>query len=439
MAIEIYSKYQPNEWQKKMHSCQETHLCTAGAKGSGKSRAALEELKMCALEHPGTTWLIGRKTLPSLKDSTWKEFLLTLDENLIKYQNKNDRLVQLINGSTFIGRPLDDPKKFDSMQISGFMIDEADEIEKDIYDTLKSRVREMPGGRIPRYRTFLVLNPCEEDHWIPQMFLHEKPYDHAMYQSSTFDNMANLPPDYIKTLMATYTPDMQQRMLHGMFGKVHKGRPVYPQFSRGEYIRTIEPVQKYPIYRCLDFGFNRPAITWIQFVDGQLRILAEKLGHRIYLDDFLKDHVFPFEKELWGIWPKYLAICDPRGSDESDKGQSSIDILNDFGIYPLHRRTRIQEGIKAIKHLLDTKNNEGEPNLLVHPRCKNFIEGARGGYHRIDGSEEPEKDGFYEHVQDTVRYGAVMLLRRHKLNAASALLDNRNVIISPHTGRRIEL
>jgi PBSX family phage terminase large subunit len=450
MAIDVYSSYHPLPWQIEMHSTHWKHACFAGGKGGGKTRAGIEELVSSALEFPGTRWLIGRKTRPSLMDTTYKEFMQSVPDELIKESKLNPTDVTLVNGSSFIFRPLDEIKKFDSLEIAGFLFDEADENEKKFYDVMKSRVRQVltiAGRKVyPRYRTILILNPCEEDHWIPQLFLHHLPDDSKLFQSSTMDNTENLPPDYLEELKKIYTPEMQQRMIHGMFGKVHKGRPVFPQFARGQFIRGVEYNPEFPIWRGWDFGYNHPSCVWLQFINGQARVLAEKLGKEIYLDDFVKgrglgreEGVLHYQKELFGEKVNYKDFCDPHGSDESDKGKTSVDILNEFGIYPLHRRTRIQEGIKAIKGLMDTKEVEsGEANFLIHPRCKNLIEGLRGGYHREDGAEDPAKDGYYDHLMDAMRYVLVHLVRRTKFNSMQSVIQAQNVYVHPITGRRIE-
>ena len=437
--MDIRIKYDPVLWASRMHTGTWTNACLVGGLGSGKTTAALRELQACALENPGFTYLIGRKTLPSLRDTTMKTFFDVVEDGFIKSHNKSQNIVTLVNNSEFIFRPLDDMEKFKSLEIAGFFIDEANEVEEDLYMTLKSRVRQQVKEAPPtRYRTIISLNPGEETHWIPQLFLHRKPKGSEIFFSTTMDNMKNLPPNYVDDLMSMYSKDMQQRMLYGQFGRVHKGRPVFPQFQRGNFIRAIEPIAKEVIYRCFDFGFQNPACVWVQFIDGQLRVLAEKLGKRIYLDDFLHE-CFAYEAGLWGQWPKewYKAFCDPRGSDESDKGKSSVQILNEHGIYPVHRRTFIEEGIKAIKGLLDGVNG-GEPNFLIHDRCGILVEAFRGGYARADGENEPEKDGYYDHLMDALRYGAIHLTRRHQFQHARHVIDQQNVYIHPITGRRQE-
>lgn len=440
MAIELFSSYTPLPWQIKAHAGDWTHGCFVGGKGGGKTRFVIEELIQNALDFPGSLYLIGRKTLPALRDSTMREFMNVMPDALIKDYNKSQRNVEIVNGSCFIFRPLDDPKKFESIQLSGFMFDEADEVEKHVYDTAKSRVRQMLGGKVPRYRTALVLNPVDEDHWIPRLFLHDPPPGHKLFYCSTMDNMENLPPTYVDELKRIYTEDMQQRMIHGLFGKVHRGRPVYPQFARGEFIHAIEHDPKSVIWRSWDFGYNHPACIFFQFLNGRMVVLGEKMGDKIYLDDFVRDEVLPYQMTHFSAKCQFRDICDPRGSDESDKGKTSIEILNDFGIFPLYKRTKIPEGIKAIKSLLETKGSDGLPNFVIHPRCRITIEALRGGYHREEGEEDPRKDGYYEHLADALRYGAIMMYRRHRANALQALMESSDhVFIHPVTGRRIEL
>lgn len=438
---EIVNGYKPNAWQVKYHTSPNRHICLAGGMGSGKSLAAVQEHLQLALEYPGSLWLIGRKTLPSLKDTILRTFINAVPEKLIADYNKAHLNIKLINGSEFIFRPLDDEEKLKSLEISGFVVDEANEIGEDIFIRLKDRMRQkLPGGGSPRFRSTIMLNPGDEDHWIPQMFLFRRPFLHELIPSSTFENMENLPDDYVDELQTMYSKDKQQRLIYGMFGKIHTGRPVYPQFNNGNYIRDIQFNPKLPVVRSFDFGYNRPAVVWAQMERGQIRILAELLGKSIYLEDFLKEQVFPYQETLFGVDVRYMDFCDPRGSDASDKGKTSIDILREHGIRPAYRRTWIEEGVKAVKQCMDTIDKpSGLPNYIIHPRCKNIIEGNKGGYCREEGEEMPKKDGFFEHLQDCQRYLIMHCLQRSKIQALmTGEIENQRVYVNPITGRRVE-
>lgn len=415
---------------------------------SGKSVAAVIEMIASCVEQPGSLWLVGRKTLPSLKDTILRTVMQWMPVELIQDFNKAFLTMKLINGSEIIFRPLDDPEKFKSLEIAGFIIEEANEVEKIIYDTLKTRLRQRLNGNSFKYKSIIMLNPTEEDQWIPQLFLFEKPKGHELFISTTYDNIENIPEGYIEELKTTFSEEMQKRMLFGQFAKVHTGRPVYPQFKNGNYVSSLEHDTSLPVYRGWDFGYNRPACVWGQFKDGQLRVLAEKQGKSIYLEQFIafcrqyEDEFLRRKFDLKGreIPIQFIDYCDPRGADESDKGKTSITIMNENGIYPVYRRTFIEEGVKAVRNFMDTKNGEGHPNFQVHPRCTLLIEGYRGGYHREDGEDYPVKDGTYDHIQDAARYMAVFLATRQKMiRLNKSIQENTRVHIHPITGRRVEL
>lgn len=441
--MELNLEYNANKWAEPFHTGPATFPCLAGGLGSGKSYAALMELIFLALENPGFTYLIARKTMPSLRDTTFKTFLSVCPPELIKKTDKTNMVWTLINGAEFIFRGLDDMEKMKSLEIAGGFVDEANEIDRPMFDTLKSRVRQKVNKKEPTmYRFIIALNPGEETEWIPMLYLHEKLPGHELYQSTTIDNLHNLPRNYLQTLESTYTKDMQQRMIWGLFGKVHKGRPVFPQFQRGDYIKPVEFDPTLPLVRGWDFGYNHPVCIFAQIKRKQLRIIGEVLGDQIYLDKFVEQKVMPYQQLLFHTLKlKPLDFCDPRGSDESDKGMTSIQILNSFGIYPVYRRTFIEEGLKVINNFMDTIDEEtGEPNYLIHPRCKNLIEGNNGGYHRVAGEDKPNKDNIYDNAQDGKRYLAIHLAQRAKI----ALLtkqhaDQTRTHVSKYTGRRVEV
>lgn len=454
--MEIESEYTPNSWQSRFHASSTKHKCLFGGLGSGKTLGAIEELKACLIEYPGSTWIVGRHLLPSLRDSIWKDLMNAIPAELIEGYNKTSLNLTLKNKSEVWGRPCYDPEIFKSYQISGFVIEEANEIPKTIYDRLKDRMRQKiqkgpMAGRFPRFQSMILLNPPDDDHWIVEHFQPNgegKPAllkDHELFQSTSFDNQANLPPGYIDELLAMYSPEMAQRLVYGKVGKIHKGNPVYGQFKDNaeRYIKEIQYDPSLPIIRGWDFGYNRPACVFLQMRNKQVRILGEVLGKKMDLEQFATEVVFPYQKEIFkkdkDANPVFIDFCDPRGADKSDKGKTSIEILNSLFVFPVYKRTTIDEGLRAVRKCLDTVDIEsGFPNYLIHPRCKVIIEGNRGGYRREEGLELPEKDGYYEHLQDAKRYAILFLLLRLKVKELNQAQEDAHVYVSPRTGYRRE-
>lgn len=445
-AILSIEKLPFEEWYFDIQVPGDNNYISGGAihHNSGKTAAGCHEIKQLAIEYPGSRWIIGRKLLPSLRDSIWKDFLDMIPPEMIASYNKTKLDLVLKNGSEFLGRPLYDASVFKSYQIAGFLIEEADEIDKDIYDRLKDRLRQkLPNGSRPRYTSTLLCNPPEEDHWIVELFLNQRPANHEVFTSTTFDNKKNLPEEYIPELLETYSAAMLERLLYGRIQRVHKGRPVFPQFTKELYVKPVVYDPTLPLVRGWDFGYNHPACVFMQMKEGQVRILAEKLGKKIYLDKFVTQEVLPLQEQLFGNRVGHLApvldFCDPRGSDQTDKGITSVQILNSFQIYPVYRRTFIEEGIRAINTCLDTKDfKSGFPNFLIHPRCRILIEGFEGGYARLEGEETPDKDNYYDHLCDASRYCMIHLMTRMKARGMAEARSKLNVLIDPRTGRRFE-
>lgn len=197
------------------------------------------------------------------------------------------------------------------------------------------------------------------------------------------------------------------------------GKPVYMNFDRQTHVWQKPdtmlgwPAGR-PVYRGWDFGFHRPACVWgFENEKDQLVMLYELLGHDVQIHEFA-DEVIARSKE-WFPGASFHDFCDPAGAQRSDKSEkSSVEVLGARGIGVSFRKSGIREGLNVVRLLL-SKRSDGTPGLLVHPRCRILIEGLGGAYHypEIDPkapsveSEVPEKDGFFEHIQDAFRYMAI--------------------------------
>ncbi len=174
------------------------------------------------------------------------------------------------------------------------------------------------------------------------------------------------------------------------FGELHK--------SQLEYI----PGKR--IIRSWDFGYHCPACLFLQ-LDNQdrVRVLHEIIGHQVMVQDFARQvlaqskHLFPEAQ--------FEDVCDPAGAQKSDKSlQTSIEILNSFGVYPYYYRSQILDGLELIRIKL-AERIEGIPGLRVDRSCIKLIEAFEGGYrYGQSGSELPLQEHPYEDVMDCLRY-----------------------------------
>jgi PBSX family phage terminase large subunit len=186
------------------HSSPAPERAAIGAFGSGKSYALCDEAIACGLEQPGARMLISRWTAASLKDSTEAVFFDRLPPELYQAGETRrigghvDRFI-FPNGSIAIFKGLDDWKKLRSANFAWIFVDEADEIDEETWDGLKSRVRQVDitsearqrgySGSITRRGMVLACNPAGHN-WIFNRFVDAKTRKDgsAYFRSTSFDN-----------------------------------------------------------------------------------------------------------------------------------------------------------------------------------------------------------------------------------------------------------
>ena len=192
----------------------------------------------------------------------------------------------------------------------------------------------------------------------------------------------------------------------------YAGKRVYGSFSGTTHIREfdIKSVPCKVVYRGWDFGYHFPACVWVMKDDKDVyRVAKELLGKDISIDRFAKQ-VLDISKAAFSNY-EFRDFCDPAGAQLKDtvtvnNEKSSVEVLRNMGINPEFRHTNILEGLEQIRQLLQIRA-DGNTGLVVSTKCQDIIDGFQGGYHYPDKDvpgEVPEKDGYYDHLMDALRY-----------------------------------
>ena len=414
----IAPEYKPGPKQSLFHTSTARFKVLKGAYGSGKTRMAVEEVNTLIAEYPGIVIQVMRKTMPSLRDSTLHEFLKYLDPNLGTYSKKFDNF-NCGNDALVRFRGLDEATKTKGTEPAVIVLDEADEFTYEDFLTLKGRIRQVnraPGGRPYPLYLILLFNPVEETHWLYLQFVkNAKAYDEAggllLLELTTYDNIANLPPDYIKTTTAGMSLDEIDRYIMGKWGALVKGKPVYadvlnPQLHLAQW--KFDP-SVHVLLRGWDFGYNHPACVFrIKDALNRKNIDFAMIGEKEFIDVFAQK-VLAQTLARYGNAVKVFDYCDPRGHDKSanstEGAESAVQVLNELGIHPIGERgiRAYQEpGIKIIRKEFSTLIN-AVPELTINPECVIMRTAYFAKYVRGDDGL-PVKDGFYEHPADADRY-----------------------------------
>lgn len=419
------TQYKPHRIGQKFHGSLARTRLNMGGLGSGKTRMMSEHINALCLEYPGSLHLIGRRDLPSLKETTQREYLeKVVSPETIAGFHVNDNKLYYKNGSAVLFRETKEPDKVKSLELTSYGLDEADENPtSEIWEKLDDRLRQkifMDGEWVePPYAGILTYNPTPEDFWLYEL-AHRKDISVELFQSSTYDNVENLPKDYIPNLLKKLPPWEVSRLVFGNWGRSIKGKPVYFGFSYENNVRHLKVNGNWPLLRGWDFGYGRPAVRWMQIDpwSGRCFLLREFLGCNQMLNAVSEgrpsviDEVKRITEELVGPGYPIFDYCDPHGADKKDNAESSVETLRrHFGIHCIYRRERIVTGIEEIQSRildrspLDPTNEESkvESLWLVDHSCKISIALYMGGYHREDDGT-PKKDGYYDHLADVDRY-----------------------------------
>lgn len=429
--VEINIPYKPKPKQAEFHGLSGKYRLFVGGWGNGKTSGGCAEAFALAMEYPGSTGLILRKTRPELKATTERQFLHGgggpegdwpgVPQELIRKHNKTDNFLELVNGSVIHFWPADDPDKLSNLNLGWFLLDQAEEVPEEIFQMLQGRLRQANAPRCG----ILLANPNGHD-WLWRRWVYLKYPDHRFVHAKTTDN-DTLPSDYVDSLMAM--PEAWvKRFVEGSFD-VFSGQ-IWPEFDRE--IHTINP---FPIpewwdgMEGIDWGYRNPtSVLWTKFDDkGNCFVVDEHLeANRLVSYHAGKVH------ERRGQWGQPMeTMIDPTSSKtDPTSGRSVIDEFNDHGILVSPADNARIPGINRIGEWLrcdpghehpltgelhpEHMDGQGYPRLYVFKNCVQLIEHI-GQYQwkkqpptkEEDAKEKPlEKD---DHDVDALRY---TLMRR---------------------------
>ena len=235
--------------QKAFIDCQQRYCLFYGGFGSGKTFALLMKLILMSLCFPKNRILLGRQYLSDVTRALLPDLFEILPSNLYKYRVK-DNIISFFNGSEIILMGLDAmqsgtesnikkaQQKIKSLNLGAFFIDQLEEIDKEVFTALTTRLRRT---NVPFRQGNMTCNPA--NFWAYKYFKKDTKKNTFLLQSSTMDNKENLTQDYIDDLLdhsdiwveryvkGTWSPDILVDSI--VFGK--------------EYIAKLKAMVKKPL------------------------------------------------------------------------------------------------------------------------------------------------------------------------------------------------
>jgi len=408
--------YNPLPKQLEFHNSTAKYKAFIGGFGSGKTMALVQEVLKLAIRYNNNRILVGRETYPALEATTKLDFLDICPEAIIRTRNDTKNYIELFNGSVIFFRGLDKPNKFKSLNLGVFAIDEASEVSEDMFFMLQSRLRYMKVGA----RYGLLATNYEGHNWIWRNFVNKQEekerkekmgikYDpnlYAYFESPTTDN-TYLPPDYVNSLLQSFSDNWIRRYVYGSFEEFEglvfyafdPSKNVYEKHSidqddndadvnfvndRGRFIIAIDPGVR---VTAVMFSFYR-------YKDKKLFVFAELYKNRMSIKE-----ISALIKEVltkYKITNPYYYI-DPSSVRYEQTSQTSI--IKDFRKEGINCRTAnndINFGILRVNEMLKDKR------LMFYKKLTNTFNEITDYY--IDEESGKPKKNQADHLMDVLRY-----------------------------------
>jgi PBSX family phage terminase large subunit len=449
MSSVFKDNFQKNEnqlrFQHLLDTCtvpenQQLYILVWGDVGSGKTWLALQYILDNMLSTPKVRTIAIRRTSADIEQSVYRETLEFFDTYNVPYK-KNDKhlLITLTNRSYIHMRSdkalvLAGKNKSDalgSQQFTYALLEEADSISEEAFNTLPARLRQKTDKR---KIIFCICNPPDENHWLyKRFFVDNNPDDpaspfRALYCPQSGNQF--LPEGYNESLQAFYegNPSLQGSFLGGKFTANVKGDPIFmSSFNQAIHVAPgpLEYNKKYPICRAWDYGYRGNCCHFGQYdMDRkQIRILKTVFKEKMLLDTFAEEIL----SISYQCYPNmnFEDYGDPSGRSQTAHGLSYHDTLRQKGINTRWFIHEISYGLSVLENLLKTMSlrqgkeltdlNLIKPFLLIDPACTHLIKALQMGYCNKKGTPsgvlDPVKDGWYDHPVDALRYWLVMLMR----------------------------
>jgi hypothetical protein len=392
-------QYRARPHQAQVIKSKKKLVFMGGGVGAGKTDVgSIWVWRKAGVTPKGVVGVICANTYSQLLDSTlwncyrkWNEWGLDVrPRDLPKVHRPFN--IHIYNGNHFVEircRSLDAYQLLSGQEVGWIWVDEAFLTKKEAIDVLLARLRDK---RMPPedYLQLLMTTTLDEPSgWMYELFVDN--FDPRMMEvlyARTYDNLKNLPDDYIPTLQKLYTKRMFERMVDCKWVALDAD-VIYYNFERNVHISKHAEYDPYlPIIWSHDFniGSGKPMSSCLGQVkraygpDGVMREELHWFDEIVIESADTNEAVEEFKQREW-VEPYQYERVIVHG-DASGKSRDTRSKTTDYGIIEAagfdvsavpRSNPPIRERHNAANALL--KNAADDVRMLVHPRCKQLAKG----------------------------------------------------------------
>lgn len=161
--------------------------------GTGKTLCAIAKGLKLSVEYPGNLGLIARKKYTDLRDSTMKDFKRYTGIHIP--QSTKEVTIPGTN-SVIMFRHAEELSGLQNVNLGWYFLEQAEEFDTDEqFQMLRGRLR-----REDCFRQGMIIANKNGHNWIWKLWERDKKPGYELFEANSFDNINNLPADFIEDL-----------------------------------------------------------------------------------------------------------------------------------------------------------------------------------------------------------------------------------------------
>lgn len=229
---------------------------------------------------------------------------------------------------------------------------------------------------------------------------------YGLIQASTFDNEANLPHDYIPSLMDSYPPELIKAYLRGRFTNLTSGT-IYHQFDRQLNGCTDEEQAGEPLYIGMDFNVGKMAAIVHVLRDGEPRAVRElvKVYDTPAMIKRIQEEFWRYEGGRYVSSRQVYIYPDASGDSRKSNNASATDIAQlkqaGFSVVVNAANPPVKDRINSMNAMFCNGNGERRYKVNV-TRCPVYTDSLEQQVWAANG--EPDKSADNDHPNDAGGY-----------------------------------
>lgn len=384
------------------------HMVFYGGAGSGKSFFVSLKVIITLLQSKRKC-IVARKFGTTIEDSVMADILNQLEMlKILKYckVNKSSRKITLPNGSMILFKALDDEHKVKSINgISLIWVEEATDIDKEIFDQLCNRLR-APQDLLPGQEQQIILsfNPVSKSNWCYKEFfdmgtpenpglgaLKREDSSYKIIHTNYMDN-PTLPQSFLDTILGYKRNNPFKYEVYALGKFASLGKLVidsYKVAKLDEWELSKNP--ELEAHNGIDFGWNDTNVILYSYANIKERKMY--IYRTVYKNECKIADLYELIKRSGGLRKQFFA--------DSSRPET-IRELYDLGI-------DIQKAKKGHGSIMDGISYINDFEIIVDESCKELIEEFENYAYKKDKStgeylDIPEQNSGWDHGVDALRY-----------------------------------